>query len=496
MKIKEIEIKNFGKFSNQRFVFRDGTQVFYGENEFGKSTIYGFLKAMLFGMERGRGKAAHNDAFSRFEPWENPNEYAGTMRFSCGEKTFCLKRRFDRYTKGAVLICEDDGEEFSLEHGDLEMILNGLNASNYENTVAVAQMKIEPTQSLAAEIQNYATNYYSTGNSDIDLDGALNRLNKKKKEVEGEIRKSLQEKQQRRYEIEQETTYLWRDIHKLEQEMEEIDGRIGKEELRLKEACRKYEGESKWRVSPIKIAIMAVILIMAFVIFQKPWNYLVTIVLMLAEGMYVWNRMKEGKKKPRSEVEEEERRALDKLLWEKEHLQGELKEKQVQYGNVQERLSELDEVNDDHKKQDMRKRALELATERLLELSKDVHKELGVKLNEKASEILSEITDGKYTMLLIDEKLKMSLYTGERKIGIEQVSRGTIEQIYFALRMAASELLHEEEYPVILDDTFVFYDDKRLENTLKWLAGHKKQVLIFTCQKREQQILKKLGIGD
>lgn len=59
MKIKEIEIKNFGKFSNQRFVFRDGIQVFYGENEFGKSTIYGFLKAMLFGMERGRGKAAH-----------------------------------------------------------------------------------------------------------------------------------------------------------------------------------------------------------------------------------------------------------------------------------------------------------------------------------------------------------------------------------------------------------------------------------------------------
>ena len=85
MKIKEIEIKNFGKFSNERFVFRDGIQVFYGENEFGKSTIYGFLKSMLFGMERGRGKAAHNDAFSRFEPWENPNEYVltGTQKELC-----------------------------------------------------------------------------------------------------------------------------------------------------------------------------------------------------------------------------------------------------------------------------------------------------------------------------------------------------------------------------------------------------------------------------
>ena len=45
MKIKELEIKNFGKFSNQRFVFEDGIQIFYGENEFGKSTILRIYKS-------------------------------------------------------------------------------------------------------------------------------------------------------------------------------------------------------------------------------------------------------------------------------------------------------------------------------------------------------------------------------------------------------------------------------------------------------------------
>ena len=55
---------------------------------------------------------------------------------------------------------------------------------------------------------------------------------------------------------------------------------------------------------------------------------------------------------------------------------GRVKEKQIQYGNVQEQLSELDEAGDDYKKQDMKKRALELASECLTELSKDVHKEL------------------------------------------------------------------------------------------------------------------------
>jgi len=129
-----------------------------------------------------------------------------------------------------------------------------------------------------------------------------------------------------------------------------------------------------------------------------------------------------------------------------------------------------------------------------LELSREVHREVGVQLNQKASEILREITNGRYDMLLVDDKLKMSLYTDGRKVSIDQVSRGTVEQIYFALRMAATDILYEEAYPIILDDTFVFYDDVRLENTLRWLMNSKKQVIIFTCQKREKEILKKLGL--
>ena len=77
---------------------------------------------------------------------------------------------------------------------------------------------------------------------------------------------------------------------------------------------------------------------------------------------------------------------------------------------------------------------------------------------------------------------------------MEQASRGTIEQIYFSLRMTASKVLQEEENPVILDDTFVYCDDERLKHTLAWLAENKKQVLIFTCQKREIQLLEELGL--
>ena len=52
MKITELYIKNFGRFSEQHFYIKDGVQVIYGENEYGKSTLQAFIRAMLFGMER------------------------------------------------------------------------------------------------------------------------------------------------------------------------------------------------------------------------------------------------------------------------------------------------------------------------------------------------------------------------------------------------------------------------------------------------------------
>ena len=82
MLITELILKNFGKFSDTTVSFSEGMNLIYGENESGKSTVYTFLKGMFFGMERGRGRAAVNDTFSQYEPWENPNYYAGAVRLS------------------------------------------------------------------------------------------------------------------------------------------------------------------------------------------------------------------------------------------------------------------------------------------------------------------------------------------------------------------------------------------------------------------------------
>ena len=508
MRIQELELKNFGKFNKKKLFFDDGINVIYGGNEAGKSTIHTFIKSVLFGLERGRGRAAANDTFSKYEPWDNPNFYAGIICFECGGKMFRLERNFDRYNKNAILICEDDGEELSVEDGDLEMILSGLTGSNFEDTLYVGQLHAKTSQSLAAELKNYATNYYVTGDSDIDLAEALKYLQEKQKDAERELKLALQKQQRKRERIEQEASYVWRDMHVLESELENI---VHVLEIREKEKSpetgkrRAYEElrPGKWRVHPVEILTIFALCILLFNIFSKPWNYLVTIVMGLLGVIYVWNRLKEGRKKTKTESEnlleemqaEEEHYSREKLLWEKAHLESEIKEKQVQYENLQEQLGELVDLGEEFDKLNRKKTALSLAGDRLEELSKDMRGQMGHELNRVASAIICEMTLGKYTRLFVNDNLQMSVWENGRKVALEQVSQGTVEQIYFAFRMAVAELLHEEEYPVILDDTFVFYDEVRLEQTLLWLMKHKKQVLLFTCQKREEEILSKLGIA-
>lgn len=44
---------------------------------------------------------------------------------------------------------------------------------------------------------------------------------------------------------------------------------------------------------------------------------------------------------------------------------------------------------------------------------------------------------------------------------------------------------------VILDETFAFYDDKRLQSVLKWLSQQERQVIILSCQRREMEFLRR-----
>lgn len=543
MKIRELYLKNFGKFADTRFDLPEHIHVFYGENEYGKSTLYAFIKAMLFGMDRGRGRAAGKDDFSRYEPWENPNYYAGVIRFTCGERTFRLERQFDRYAKQAVLICEDDGEELSVEDGDLTMLLGGMTLSSFENTAAIGRLTAKPGQDLAAELKNYAANYCETGGGEVDLQGALESLKARTKSVEQELRKRLDVKEREVESYQIQRRYVEDDSRKLQKEYQEKKEELKKYQEKQKDFERRAEQERNQENKEINhtekeknrsgsLQMLAGFVLAAAGAAGLLWRIfsgaahaagagagsdeilLLFCILLLAAGAVLtgtaWrvraysreysNEETERKTAQRVQNQEETgnrnsqqgelHAAIRQLSWECQRIQAEWKEKQIQLNNLQEQMEEAGQKDDTIRQLEITKKALELASERIKSTAEAMTKEFGIRLNREASDILSKITNGKYTRLLIDDQLDMSVYSGGRKIPVERLSRGTLEQIYFSLRMAALDILYEEKVPVILDDAFAFYDEKRLKSVLKWLSEQPRQVIIFSCQRREEEILK------
>jgi uncharacterized protein YhaN len=76
------------------------------------------------------------------------------------------------------------------------------------------------------------------------------------------------------------------------------------------------------------------------------------------------------------------------------------------------------------------------------------------------------------------------------------LSSGTVEQVYLALRLALAEVIEDggEVLPLVLDEIFAHYDDKRVLNTLKMLSevSQKRQIILFTCKEREVEAAKEI----
>ena len=103
MVIRRLKIKNFGKIRDKDMELSPGINVLYGENESGKTTTHTFIRSMFYGVRRLRGKAALNDTYTKYEPWENPAEYGGIMWFTSKGKKYRLTRNFYKEKMMAAL---------------------------------------------------------------------------------------------------------------------------------------------------------------------------------------------------------------------------------------------------------------------------------------------------------------------------------------------------------------------------------------------------------
>ena len=177
---------------------------------------------------------------------------------------------------------------------------------------------------------------------------------------------------------------------------------------------------------------------------------------------------------------------------EQQRIQWELEQKLEHLDSCKTRAETLKHVLAENERLQEELDAIDLAQDTMTSLSTSIRDSFGLYLNKTASDLISGITGGIYTSMSIDQNLDISMNTPTRLVPIEQVSSGAMDQIYLAVRLAAAKLVQSgpDTMPLIFDDSFVLYDDERLKTALKWLVkAFDSQIIIFTCHKREAQLL-------
>ena len=154
--------------------------------------------------------------------------------------------------------------------------------------------------------------------------------------------------------------------------------------------------------------------------------------------------------------------------------------------------SQLAKVADRIEKLNETYSALMIAQETLAEAAEALQRRFAPKITKTAQKTFAQLTDGRYSRLTLGQDFSVSTNAQGEDVLRSGMWRsdGTVDQLYLSLRLAVAEELIPQA-PLVLDDALVRFDEKRMGLALDILEGlaEQKQVILFTCQSREQEYL-------
>ena len=100
-----------------------------------------------------------------------------------------------------------------------------------------------------------------------------------------------------------------------------------------------------------------------------------------------------------------------------------------------------------------------------------------------ASQYFERLTQGRYDDITFTKSTLLVTRTDQQQFAVTELSTGTQEQLYIALRLALSRVIADiVSVPLLIDDGFVNFDPQRQQTMLDMLQdlAQQQQIIYFT----------------
>lgn len=159
VKIKSLEVYGFGKWIDKKIDPLQQLQLFYGENEAGKTTLMAFIHSILFGFPTKQSSEL------RYEP-KNSSQYGGRLVVSDTPFGEVIIERIKGKANGEVTVTLANGEVGS--DALLEKIVNGIDKATYQALFSFNLFGLQKIQQMnRTKLNRYFLSVGTLGNEQL-----------------------------------------------------------------------------------------------------------------------------------------------------------------------------------------------------------------------------------------------------------------------------------------------------------------------------------------
>lgn len=181
MKIISLNIQSFGKLHNCTINFYPDVNIIQKQNGFGKTTVASFVRAMLYGLKRGRTQSV-GQTVNKWTDWSSNSKAGGEMVVEKDGVIYRIERHFGASAREDYLSFTEQktgkAVDTTLEVGEY---LLGLTAESYDRSAYFPQESVEMESN-----QNFDAKLAGLVNNTENTDKVTERLRKFMKERKAE----------------------------------------------------------------------------------------------------------------------------------------------------------------------------------------------------------------------------------------------------------------------------------------------------------------------